>query len=102
MTTTPMTPLDATLERVLHLLVTARAVTPDGASLDHDLHEVELTIHEVLEVAGDHTPMHDFTTAHAALTAAEAALDALAPRQRPLWLLPLRAELAILRRRSAA
>ena len=39
---------------------------------------------------------------HAALTAAESALDAIPLPDRPLWLLPLRAELAILRRRSTS
>lgn len=99
MTTTPTTPLDSTLEHVLRLLTTARSTTAD-AHLAEDLREVELTIHEVLAAAADTDPVADVLTAHGALTAAESALDDLPRDQRPMWLLPLRAELAILRRRS--
>lgn len=100
MTTTSTTPLDDALERVLRLLTTARSVCADP-SLAQDVQEVELTIHEVLEVAA-HTQLDStVTTAHDALTAAEATLDAIPRDHRALWLLPFRAELAILRRRSA-
>ena len=102
MTTTPTTPLEESLTRVVRLLTTARSVSSDP-SLVADLQEVELTIHEVLEIAVPAAlPEGDITTAHTALTAAEAELDALPRAHRLLWLLPLRAELAILRRRSVA
>lgn len=100
MTTTPSTtPLDATLEHVLRLLATARRTSTD-ARLADDVREVELTIHEVLDAPTDPEAVTDVTTAADALTAAEAALDDLPRDQRPMWLLPFRAELAILRRRS--
>lgn len=100
MTTTPTTPLDQALERVLRLLGTARLLS-DGTTLGQDLREAELTIHEVLEISEADLPQPSIETAHAALTAAEAVLDELPLEHRPLWLLPMRAELAILRRRSA-
>lgn len=99
MTTTPTASLDATLTHVLRLLTTARNTAAD-TQLGDDLREVELTIHEVLDAPADPDLVADVTTALDALTAAEATLDALPRDQRPLWLLPLRAELAILRRRS--
>lgn len=101
MTATPTTPLDQALERVLRLLGTARLLS-EGSPLVPDLHEVELTIHEVLEIAAADLPEPHIDTVHAALSAAEEALDELPRDQRPVWLLPMRAELAILRRRSAA
>ena len=67
-----------------------------------DLEEVELTIHEVLEFGYVNLPEPGIATPHAALLAAEETLDHLPKDQRPLWLLPMRAELAILRRRSVA
>lgn len=102
MTTTPATPLDSALEKVLRLLTSARDTTGEDTQLAGDLREVELTIYEVLEAAPEPDSVPGIASAHAALTAAEATLDRLSRDQRPLWLLPLRAELAILRRRSAA
>ena len=101
MTATPTTPLYQALERVLRLLGTARLLS-EATSFQHDLREVELTIHEVIEISNADLPEPNIETAHAAMTAAEAALDELPRDQRPLWLLPMRAELAILRRRSVA
>lgn len=101
MTTTPTTPLDEAMERVLRLLGTARLQAAD-TPLAPDLEEVELTIHEVLEFGDANLPEPGIATPHAALLAAEETLDHLPKDQRPLWLLPMRAELAILRRRSVA
>lgn len=101
MTTTPTTPLDQAMERVLRLLGTARLQAAD-TPLAPDLEEVELTLHEVLEFGDVDLPEPGIDNPYAALTAAEEALDSLPNDQRPLWLLPMRAELAILRRRSVA
>lgn len=99
MTTT--TSLEEVLTQVLHLIAAARTATPETDPLRGDLHEVELTLHEVCDLP-DITDAGQTHTAHTALVAAEATLDTVARGQRPLWLLPLRTELAILRRRSAA
>lgn len=99
MTTT--TRLHQTLEQVLAHLVDAR-IAADDPDLQEALHEVELTLYEVCDLPTRSEPTTGVTKAHDALVAAEQALDDLPRAERPLWLLPLRAEVAILRRRSTA
>lgn len=98
MTTT--THLQQTLEQVLGHLVDARAAAKD-TDLQDALHEVELTLYEVCDLPARSEPTTGGVThTHDALVAAEHALDGLPRAERPLWLLPLRTEVAILRRRS--
>lgn len=93
----------ATVETALHDVLThlsaARAAL-DGQPLAADVDEAILTLHEIAELP--ETTTEGTEEPHAALTAAESALDAIPLPDRPLWLLPLRAELAILRRRSTS
>lgn len=91
----------ATVETALHDVLThlsaARAAL-DGQPLAADVDEAILTLHEAIDLPDpSHAPD---TTPSVALRAAEDALDTIPLTDRPLWLLPLRAELAMLRRRS--
>lgn len=93
------TAVTTALAEVLGHLAGARAAL-DGNPLGRDVDEAILTLHEIAELP--ETTTEGTEEPHAALTAAESALDAIPLPDRPLWLLPLRAELAILRRRSTS
>ena len=102
MTETTPAFLDSTLHEVLGHLTQARTAISDTHPLTEHLEEVALTLHEVVDLEAPEITIDTTTSPEEALRGAERALDAIPAQDRPLWLLPLRAELAILRRRSTA
>ena len=89
-----MTSVVADLERALELLLADPEHTLTKALLATDLHEVIVTIHEVTEMGSTTAQALPGGSAHALVARACATVDALPAAQRPLWLLPLRAEMA--------